>query len=51
MILNRSDSFGVRSVNDLTHAVSKEDIVWITVSLCVCMYIRMWNDPFKIVVI
>ncbi|KAI0225726.1 CD109 antigen [Lamellibrachia satsuma] len=31
VILNRSDSFGVRSVNDLTHAVSKEDIVWITI--------------------
>ncbi|KAI0223986.1 CD109 antigen [Lamellibrachia satsuma] len=31
VILNRSDSFGVCSVNDLTHAVSKEDIVWITI--------------------
>ena len=32
--LSKSDSFKVRSVNDLTNAVSKQDIVLITVSMC-----------------
>ena len=50
MTLKRSDSFAVRSQNDIENAVHKEDTLWVTVSdTCneLCIILLVWPTSWS----